>query len=439
VHPGDVSRPPSAARSQAAITPLGDVVPGTSEALRVALLRACSNFRTYRDHFAEAGLSEHDLRSGDPAEALRHLPLMQPSMLDALADESIEGSEGIVDMEASSGTTGKPKRRIVTAEDERSETELLARLFAICGIGPRDRVACVDTGPLTLMASFTGALEQLGVAEAYAYSVSPDVEATVDGLIALDPTVIITIPSIVERYLDALTTGMARAAPGALSKVVYAGEPLAAATRSRLEGGLGVQVFAYYGASETSALGIECGRHTGIHLLADRHFLELADAEDRGNEADLVVTTLHQRGLPLVRYPLGDVVRLRSGHCPCGLGLPLVDVLGRHDATASVLGTKVAYASLLDDVYRDVAEPREMEIVLARNATEVMTLRLPARLRDAEPAIRKAVLRREPELAFLVGSGFLAIDFEFVDDGHFDASRKRRSIVDRREERVGLA
>ena len=110
----------------------------------------------------------------------------------------------------------------------------------------------------------------------------------------------------------------------------------------------------------------------------------------------------------------------------------MVDVIGRTDATVSVLGTKLSYASLRDAVYGDRDGPRHMRIVLDRGATEMITLRLPARLRGAESAIRKAVLRGEPELAFLVGAGFLTVDLEFVDGGEFESSRKRPEIVDLR-------
>ena len=412
------------------IVPLGrvdDVAP----ALREALLHALT-FRVYREHFAAARITERDVRHGDPVSVLRRVPLLKPSMLSALADESIETLDSIVDIEVSSGTTGTPKRRLITAKDACAETELLARLFEICGIGPRDRVACVDTGPLTLMASFTGALHLLGVSEAYAYAVSPDADATVDGLTALDPTVIVTIPSIIERCVDALEVRMAAGRGTSLRRLVYAGEPLSQVTRDKLERGLGLEVFAYYGASETSALGVECDRHTGIHLLTDHHFIELAyRGRDRG-DAEIVVTTLYQQGLPLVRHILGDIVRPVDGACPCGLPLPLVNVIGRADASVSVLGTKLSYASLLDAVYRDHDGPCHMQIVLDPGATEMITLRLPARLRGAESAIRKAVLRREPELAFLVGAGFVTIVPEFVDGADFEVSRKRPGIVDLR-------
>ena len=416
--------------SGAETVPLGRV-DEVAPALRAALSHALT-FDVYREHFATARVTLRDIQEGDPVSVLRRMPPLGPSTLAALADESIMTRDGIVDVEVSSGTTGTPKRRLITAIDERVETELLARLFATCGIGPEDRVACVDTGPLTLMASFTGALQLLGVSEAYAYTVSPDADATVDGLTALDPTVIVTIPSIIERCLDALEARMARGRGTALRTLVYAGEPLSRATRRRLERGLGLEVFAYYGASETSVLGIECGRHVGIHLLTDHHFIELAHRGPDTLDAEIVVTTLNQQGLPLVRYPLGDVVRPTGGDCRCGLPLPLIDVIGRVDATVSVLGTKLSHASLLDAAYRDHDGPRQLQIVLDRGDTESVTLRLPARLRAAEPAIRKAVLRREPELAFLVGGGFVNLGLEFVDGDEFEDSRKRPGIVDLR-------
>ena len=384
-------------------------------------------------HFAAAGIGEDDVRGSDPVSLLGRLPLLEPSTLSALADESIATLDGIVDVEVSSGTTGTPKRRPITAKDEDVETGLLARLFGICGMGPGDRVACVDTGPLTLMASFTGALDALGVSEAYAYTVSPNAEATVDGLAALDPTAIITIPSIIERCLGALEALASAGRVKSLRRLVYAGEPLPPATRGRLERGLGLEVFAYYGASETSALGIECTRHTGIHLLTDHHFIELAYRGPDARDAEIVVTTLRQQGLPLVRYPLGDVVRPIGRDCPCGLRLPLVDVVGRVDTTVSVLGTKLSYASLLDAVYRDRDGPRHLQIVLTRGRTETIVLRLPAGLHGAETAIRKAVLRREPELAFLAGAGFVSLGLEFVDAERFEASRKPPGILDLRD------
>ena len=42
------------------------------------------------------------------------------------------------------------------------------------------------------------------------------------------------------------------------------------------------------------------------------------------------MTSLYNRGMPLLRYRVGDVARLSDRDCPCGRGLPLMEpCLGR--------------------------------------------------------------------------------------------------------------
>ena len=159
---------------------LGDVDDATRRALSAALERACSDFDLYRTRFREAGLTEEDIRNPKPFDVLRRLPRLDASDLPTLFRQSLAVNREIIDLEASSGTTGVRKRRPITYDDAKLETRLLARAFDICGVTPEDRVACLDTGPLTLMASFTEGLDQLGAAEAYAFTVSPNSEATVE-------------------------------------------------------------------------------------------------------------------------------------------------------------------------------------------------------------------------------------------------------------------
>ena len=412
---------------------LGEVGAETRVELREALRRAYETFNVYGELFREAGVSLDDILAQDPLSILRRLPPLTGRRFYDLADESIGAAAEIVDMETSSGTTGPRKRRVITRRDEASEVSFLAELFQVCGIGASDSVACVDTGPLTLMVSFTKALDHLGVEEAYAYCVSPDVDSTVEGLIRLDPSVFVTIPSVLERYIQALRSHIGRAGKSGLRRVVYVGEPLSRVTRSVLENELGVQVFAYYGASETSALGIECQAHDGIHLFTDRNVIEVALPDGGGNEGEILVTTLRQEGLPLLRYALKDEVAVKEGACPCGLRYPRVDIRGRTDGTASILGAKIAYSSIRAAAYQDVEVLGPLEVVLSRNSREVVTVVLPDTLAPQERRIRTAVLRMEPDLAYLSGSGFLALELSFVDRTYFDSRRKARQIVDRRE------
>ena len=418
---------------QLAIETLGEVSRSARDDLRKVLLRSHSTFSVYRKLFHDQGITHEDLTTQDPLGILRRLPPLEGRRFYELADESVISGDEIVDMETSSGTTGTRKRRVITRRDEASETRFLAKLFEACGIAGSDRVACVDTGPLTLMVSFAKAFELLGVQEAYCYSASHDIESTVEGLARLDPTVIVTIPSILDRCLPALQRHFGAAPRSSLSKIIYVGEPLSTRTRSVLETELGVQAFAYYGASETSALGIECQQHDGIHLYTDRNIIEADVTEPVGDVREILVTTLQQEGLPLLRYALKDRVNVKNGPCPCGVRYPRVEVLGRTDGTASVMGVKFSYGAIHDAVYKGIASPGPMEVTLTNGTGEKLNVVLPERLAIEGPKIKRSLLAAEPDLAFLVAGEFLELEIAFADEARLTSSRKTQRIVDRRE------
>ena len=425
--------PREGVKSNASGLLVGDIGAGTRKDLRRALVRAWTGFSTYRGWLDELGLTLADLELEDPLAVLQRLPALGGERFYDLADESIALAGEVVDMETSSGTTGRRKRRVITYRDDATETALLVRMFRVCGIEAFDSVACVDIGPLTLMVSFTRALDEMGTGEAYAYCVSLDDEPAIEGLFRLDPSVIITIPSILERYLQPLRMRAATRPRWKLRKVIYVGEPLSERTRAILTGELGLEVFAYYGASETSALGIECGSHDGIHLFNDTVIIEIANTGTDRNVGEVLVTTLRQEGLPLLRYALGDVIEVLSGACPCGLGYTRIAVLGRGDGTASVLGVKISYDSIREAAYWRIQDAGPMEVYLSDDNREKMKVVLPSRFAGMERRIRRSLATREPDLAYLVAGRFLELEIAFVDEAHFDGARKKQRIVDSRK------
>ena len=393
--------------------------------LRETLIYCHEKFQTYRHRFDSAGIDGDDLLYGDPVELLGYLRPLDADDYARVADESLAVVDGIVDMETSSGTSGRPKRRFISEQDADLEESLLARLFTVSGIGPGDRVACLDVDPLAVMASFTAALERLGVEEAYSYSVGPDFDRSLAGLRRLDPTVVISVPSIIDRCLPALTDRFDKKTGSRLAKIVFVGEPLPDRTRGTLEGALGVEVFSYYGAAETSAMGIECSAHDGVHLFTDHNMFELLPRVGGGPD-EVLVTSLKLRTTPLLRYTIGDVIAPKSGQCRCGLDFPRVDIPGRTGDSFTVLGASVGYGALHDSVYGGEAGP--MQIILERDTKEVVTVVLSRELERDAPSLRETVLATQPELEFLVTGDYLELDFSFVDA----VERKQRRVVDLR-------
>jgi len=411
---------------------VGTLQASSVEALRECLLRCRTSFQTYRQVFDEIGISRADIIGDDPMAVLQSLPLLQGERFLALMDESLEVGDSIVDLETSSGTMGPRSRRFISSGDDASDHEFLAEMFAVCGIGPEDRVACLDVDPVNLMVSFTKALDHLGVREAYAYCAGPDFTADMAGLRALDPTVIVAIPSIIERCFESLKLAYAAAPNGNLKKVVYFGESLSQPALRAMESALGIEVFGYYGATETSSIGAECSAHRGIHVFTDRNIIEVAREDGAPGTGEIVVTTLKLRTLPLLRYALRDEVAAVSGSCQCGLEYPRIEVIGRSDDRFSVLGLKVHYVPVLNIVYEVAEPPALMQLEVTRDGTDGLTVVLPERLRGFEDAIRKTLLDRERELEFLVRGGYLGLTFSFVDEDYFGGRRKLKRVVDNR-------
>lgn len=122
--------------------------------------------------------------------------------------------------------------------------------------------------------------------------------------------------------------------PGAqslrLRAVLSSGEPLPDDLRRRLEIAWGCEIFDHWGMTETGyGGGVECAAHNGYHLREADLLLEVADPETgqplpvdehsgRSATGEILLTTLGERALPLVRYRTGDAARWLAGPCPCG-------------------------------------------------------------------------------------------------------------------------
>lgn len=404
----------------------------TSQKLRDALRYAYTTFSTYRDLFESAGVGPDALSHDDPLAILDRLPVIGSDTLAMVSEESLSAIDGIVDMETSSGTTGVRKKRFISYEDDQNDHEFMAELFRVGGITVHDRVACLDTDPVYLMVSFARALDLLGVDESYVYSVGRDQGRTLDALVRLDPTAIFAVPSMFERCWPSLRQSYDEAG-GSLGKVVFLGERVPHRLRAQLETEHGIEVFSYYGAAETSSLGIESSAHAGIHLYTDRNVFELGPSERGGSDGQLVVTSLTQKTVPLVRYALGDEIVVIPGDCPCNLPYPRVDVLGRAGDSFSILGSKFHYDSLLRSVYRKLDEVGYMQVALSTEAQDVLTILLPDQIRPHEKRVKDSLLSEQLELEFLVTSRLASLRFEYVGESYFTASRKMKLVDDRRE------
>ena len=138
-----------------------------------------------------------------------------------------------------------------------------------------------------------------------------------------------------------------------LRAFLVAGELLSDARRTRIAELWHAEVYNLYGCTEGGNIAADCeaGR---LHLSWDHFLLEALDETNwqpvpPGELGTAVLTTLTRQAMPLVRFLLGDYVRLREEpSCPCGRTAPAVVHYGR-DLNRSDLGGRRYFVRDLED------------------------------------------------------------------------------------------
>lgn len=118
----------------------------------------------------------------------------------------------------------------------------------------------------------------------------------------------------------------------------------------------------------------ECKEHNGLHFLPSSVFSEVVDTET--NEVieegigELVLTSIHSYGTPLVRYKTGDVVKVTKAKCACKRAIPRIWFVGRIDDRIFLQGGRKFFAGFeinefikkfpdLTDNYQVIIEEKE--------------------------------------------------------------------------------
>ena len=161
----------------------------------------------------------------------------------------------------------------------------------------------------------------------------------VKALNAFNPTAIATYPTAAALLANEAARGALQVQP---REIWTGGEYLAPGVRAHITKHLGGAVRNSYGASEFLAMGWECA-HGQLHVNADWVILEPVDEHFRPVPAgqpssSVLLTNLANHVQPLVRYDLGDQVRMPAERCSCGSPLPVLQVQGRHDEPLVMAG-----------------------------------------------------------------------------------------------------
>ena len=107
--------------------------------------------------------------------------------------------------------------------------------------------------------------------------------------------------------------------------VICGAEAVLPADRAVLSKAFGPAIFETYGSRETMLIASECEAHEGLHVQDENLVVEVVRdgcSVAPGEAGDVVLTDLHNYGMPLIRYANGDVaIASVPRPCACGRGL----------------------------------------------------------------------------------------------------------------------
>ena len=300
--------------------------------LELVLRHAYASSPYYRERWA----ADFDPALPLTAERFAALPLLSRRELqahfDALKCRSVPPHGGVGEA-ITTGSTGTPVRvlktelclllwDVFTLRAEVWHRRDLGGKFAMIRHGmPEGEFD--NWGRATRGLAATGPLVVLGIEH--------EVSAQLAWLELQQPDYLMTHPSLLAELLKQSSAGGKRLAR--LREVRAFGEPVTPDLRALCREVWGVPIVDAYSATEVGYMALQCPEHEHYHVQSEDVLVEVLDEGGRrcgpGEIGRVVVTTLHNFAMPLVRYDIGDYAEPGEA-CPCGRGLPVLRrIVGR--------------------------------------------------------------------------------------------------------------
>lgn len=305
--------------------------------LNALLKHAAKRAPLYRERFREAGFANaNDLRG----DLLSYLPVLTRRDLQSHgADLRAQNWDAArVLQNSSGGSSGMP---VSVWQDQSYRDELLVTTWisdAMQGWRFGDRVAMLWGSPKdrgrfqSMKARVLMQARRVRFFDAFAMGPAA-MEQYHREMQGYRPHVVVGYASALALYAKFLLASQRRPAYPLVS-IISSAECLNERQRKLIEECFGVPVFDRYGSREVGCIGSECPHHGGLHLHPLDHVVEVVDtltgAPVTGRPGKVLITSLTNFAMPLIRYEIGDLAVMGRGECGCGFPGPMLKkVVGR--------------------------------------------------------------------------------------------------------------
>jgi phenylacetate-CoA ligase len=300
--------------------------------LRALVRHAYHHVPFYHRQFRALGLRPSDVAS---TVDLTKLPILRKS--DIRQSRGAILSTGVsptgLRRLSTSGSTGEPLFIYVNGAESAFRKAKHLRANISCGQRPFDRWVTI-TAPHHFAESMW-LQRRLNLFSPCPISVFSDVEEQIRRLQALQPDVLDGYSS----SLLLLAKAIERKAIHTITPrfLIGGAELIDAVSRRYIEATLQAPFYDQYSTVEFERMAWQCPAKRGYHMDVDAVALEFVDAAGEevavGESGEILCTSLFNYAMPFIRYAVGDMGVKSDETCPCGRGLPLMDVVeGRKDS-----------------------------------------------------------------------------------------------------------
>lgn len=153
-----------------------------------------------------------------------------------------------------------------------------------------------------------------------------------------------------------------------LKAVISSSETLYDFQREVIEESFQCKIFDYYALAERVVFATECEEHHGHHLCMEYGISEIIDDADapatKGKVGRLVGTSLHNFGMPMIRYVTNDKTAIKTEPCPCGRSLDMMeDVATKAEDILTLKDGRYISPSVLTHPFKPLNSIQESQII----------------------------------------------------------------------------
>ena len=293
--------------------------------LQSVLNYAYNNVPFYRKRFDDCGLTPSDVRSA--SDMLRIPILTKDEFRSAGTDVLAKGhQQSKLKKSTTSGSTGQPTDAYFTLTDWFILKYLLKlRSKIICGFLPViHKVAIVSSQPENAVRQENLKIVNKILRRHYV-SINQNIEQHIQAYRKFKPHVLYGTVSYLSELIDHLKTNNSCSLK--LKMIFTSGEIHGPLEQNNIEAAFGCPSYDIYGSTELKEVAWECPHKMGYHVNIDAYYVEFVNHAGHVGEHEegrMIISSLSNRAMPLIRYDLGDRGMYTDISCKSKINFPLI-------------------------------------------------------------------------------------------------------------------